>query len=61
MTKILVVLYIMLSMLLGAGYVMNIVKLTRTDFQSPHKAEAIRLVGLFPPVGIVTGWINIKD
>lgn len=44
-----------------AGWGINIVKLTRCDFQPPYKAEIIRSVGLVPIVGAVVGWIDIED
>jgi len=43
----------------GMGWVKNIIKLTRCDFEKPYKAEIIHAAGLFPPVGAVTGWLNI--
>jgi len=43
------------------GWVKNIIKLTETDFAAPYKAEVIRTVGLFPPVGAIVGWIDIDD
>jgi hypothetical protein len=46
---------------IGTGWVKNIIKLSDCDFQSPYKAEVIHVVGLIPPVGMVTGWLNIDD
>lgn len=43
------------------GYVMNIVKFTRCDFESPYKCELIRGIGIIPPIGAVTGYVTIKD
>jgi hypothetical protein len=44
------------------GYVNNIVKLTKTDFASPYKAEVLRTTGVFlPPVGVIMGYCNIND
>lgn len=43
------------------GWVKNIIKLTKCDFERPYKAEIIHGIGLFPPIGAVCGWINIKD
>ncbi len=53
---------IILGITLGIfGYIRNIVKLTKLDFKEPYKAEIIRTIGLIPPVGAITGWINIED
>tara|TARA_R110000868_G_scaffold126924_1_gene334259 strand:+ start:37 stop:225 length:189 start_codon:yes stop_codon:yes gene_type:complete len=49
-------------MVLGTiGWVKSIVKLTRTDFNSPYKAEIIYGVGVFTGAGAIIGWININD
>lgn len=46
---------------LGTGWVMNCVKFARLDFKQPVKAEVLRGIGLFPPIGAVMGWIQIDD
>lgn len=46
---------------LATGYVMNIVKFVRLDFEQPVKAEILRGIGIFPPIGAVMGWVPIKD
>ena len=46
---------------LGTGWVMNCVKFARLDFKQPIKAEVLRGIGLFPPIGAVMGWIPIDD
>ncbi len=44
------------------GYIMNIVKLCRSDFEKPIKAEVIRGVGVVvPPVGAIAGYCTIQD
>ncbi len=43
------------------GWTCNIAKLAKCDFEAPYKAEAIRIVGIFPPVGAIVGYMNIKD
>ena len=43
----------------GIGWVKNIIKLTRCDFEAPYKAEIIHGIGLIPPVGMVTGWMDV--
>jgi hypothetical protein len=44
------------------GWVMNIYKLTKCDFDVPLKSEVIRCVGvpLFP-LGAIIGYMDIKD
>jgi len=44
---------------IGIGWVKNIVKLVRCDFEAPYKAEIIHSLGVLPPVGAITGWINM--
>lgn len=44
------------------GYVANIYKLTKCDFDTPLKAETIRVIGIVvPPMGAVIGYVNIDD
>jgi len=43
------------------GWVMNLYKLSQCDFEQPYQAEIIRVVGIFPLVGAVTGYISISD
>lgn len=57
----LIILWIFVLIFGGIGWVMNVVKLVKLDFQAPYKAEIIRTVGLFPVVGAITGWIDIND
>lgn len=45
----------------ATGYVSNIIKLTRCDFEAPYKAEVIRTIGLLPPVGVIIGYVTIED
>lgn len=40
------------------GYVKNIIKFTKCDFEAPYKAEAIHAVGLITPIGGVIGWMD---
>jgi len=55
------ILFIAVLILGFIGWVLNIIKLTKTDFQAPYKAEVIRAVSIIPPMGAIVGWINIKD
>ena len=41
------------------GYFLNIYKLTQCDFEPSYKAEVIRTIGLFPPVGAVVGYMDL--
>lgn len=43
------------------GYIKNVIKLSECDFEHPYKAEVIHIVGLIPPVGAITGWLNIGN
>jgi hypothetical protein len=53
------ILLVILIALGAIGYVQNIVKLCGCDFASPYKAEVIRIVGLFPVVGAIVGWLDL--
>jgi len=43
------------------GWVLNLVAFTGLNFSSPYKAEVIRGIGVFSPVGSVIGYFNIND
>ena len=44
------------------GYIRNIYLLSDCNFDKPFKAEVIRIVGIVvPPVGCITGYMNIDD
>lgn len=41
------------------GWAKNLIKLTSCDFMPPYKCEVVHALGVVPPVGIVTGWLNM--
>lgn len=46
--------------LVPIGYILNIYKLVKCDFEPSYKAEIIRGVGaIAPPVGVIVGYIDI--
>jgi hypothetical protein len=57
--KDMMLVYLIIIIIVGIGWVKNIIKLTECDFEAPYKAEIIHGIGLIPPVGMVTGWLNV--
>jgi len=57
--KILSVFLITLYVALAAGWIQNLIKLTECDFEAPYKAEILHTAGLIPPIGMVTGWLDV--
>lgn len=54
--------YIILTIAILIGYIGNIVKLTRCDFEPSYKSEVIRSIGvIIPPVGVIVGYMDLKD
>ena len=49
----------LIVLLIGIGWVKDIIKLANCDFQAPYKAEVIYTVGLVPVIGMVTGWLDV--
>jgi len=45
----------------GIGWVKNILKLTKCDFEVPYRTEIVRCVGILPPVGAIVGWMDIGE
>jgi len=52
---------LIVGLLCLTGWVKNIVKLAHCDFKAPYKAEVVHAVGILPPFGVITGWLNIDD
>lgn len=48
-------------LLLFLGYVLNIVKFVKCDFEAPYKAELIRGIGMVIPYGGIIGYFHIED
>lgn len=59
--ELLVVVWFVVIAICGAGWCMNLYKITKLDFKSPYKAEIIRGVGIFVPISFVTGYMNIGE
>jgi len=58
----LIIIYILGFLILAIGWIINLVKFCKCDFEAPYKAEVIRGVSIFvAPVGGVMGYINIDD
>ena len=55
------VVYLIIILVVGTGWVKNIIKLSNCNFEAPYKAEVIYGVGLIPIIGMVTGWLDIED
>lgn len=57
--KTIVGIQLVILLVVGTGWIKNLIKLTECDFEAPYKAEVIHAVGLIPPVGMVTGWLKV--
>lgn len=55
------VIQVVVFLIIAIGWIMNVVKLVKCDFEAPYKAEVIRGIGLIPPIGMIVGWMNISD
>ena len=53
------IIQIIILMIVGVGWVKDIIKLTNCDFKPPYKAEVVYTIGLVPPIGMVTGWLDV--
>lgn len=56
--KIILIIQVLIILVVGAGWVQNLIKLTDCDFEAPFKAEVIHAIGVIPPVGAITGWMD---
>lgn len=57
--RIIGLVFITIALAVGIGWTKNLIKLTKCDFKAPYKAEVIHTIGLAPPIGMITGWINV--
>ena len=57
--KRMMILSAVIVIVVGIGWVKNIIKLTDCDFESPYKCEVVHAVGVIPPVGMITGWLDM--
>ena len=57
--KYIIIVYLAIILFVGIGWAKNLIKLSRCDFEAPYKAEIIHTVGIIPPVGMVTGWLDL--
>lgn len=53
------ILPLVVILIVGTGWVKNLIKLSECDFEAPYKAEVIHVIGILPPVGMVTGWLDL--
>ncbi len=59
--KTTIITWIIIILLIGTGWIKDIIKLTDCDFKAPYKCEIIYGVGIVPIIGSVTGWIDIDS
>lgn len=59
--NIAVVIWLLLFIVSSYGWVLCVIKLTRTDFEKPYKAEILYGVGTLTGTGAIIGWLDIKD
>ena len=52
---------VVVVLVVGVGWVKNLVKLTDCDFEAPYKCEVVHALGILPHVGMVTGWLDMED
>lgn len=43
------------------GWIINLAGFFGLNFESPYRAEAIRGIGVFTPIGSILGYIDIND
>jgi prepilin-type N-terminal cleavage/methylation domain-containing protein len=57
--ELMIVIGLVLFVVMAIGWIKNLVKLTNCDFETPLKCEVIHGAGLIPPIGMVTGWLDV--
>ena len=57
--KDILIIGVVVTLVVGTGWVKNIIKLSDCDFEALYKCEVVYIVGLIPPVGMITGWLDM--
>ena len=57
--EVMAIFVILFYLVIGFGWVMNVVKFTQCDFEPSYKAEVIRAIGLVTPIGGITGYLDL--
>ena len=53
------ILWLVVIVIVAAGWIANLIKLVDCDFEAPYKCEVVHLAGLIPPVGMIVGWMDV--
>ena len=56
--KTTLIVQLMFIVVIGTGWIKNIIKLTECDFEPSYKAEVIHIIGIIPPIGMIVGWMD---
>jgi len=56
--EMIAVFVLIVVLICAIGWVKNVIKLSDCDFEAPYKCEVWHGVGIIPPVGAVTGWMD---
>ena len=56
--KTVFIVQLVVVLLIGTGWVKNLIKLSDCDFEAPYKCEVVHVVGVVPFIGAVTGWMD---
>lgn len=57
----LIITWLLVIALVAGAWVVNLVKLTSCDFQSPYKCEVLHGAGLIPIIGVFTAWFDSDE
>ena len=52
---------VLILLVVGVGWIKNVVKLSELDFESPYQAEVLRTIGIIPPIGAVFGYLTFEE
>ena len=57
--KFMMIFVLVIVVTVMVGWVKNVIKLADCDFIAPYKCEVVHGVGIIPPVGMITGWLDV--
>jgi hypothetical protein len=57
--KTILIIQLAIILIVCVCWVKTLILLSACDFEAPYKAELLHAAGIIPPVGAVTGWLDL--
>ena len=61
MNKYTLIYSVLVLLIFGLPYILNLNKLSNCDFESPYRCEVIHGIGIIPLVSMITVWFGTDE